>query len=387
MKHRTIAIVLVTALLLCLMAWSFVSSAASGSNNAPANASTEANESSVPPQGEEEEAGDPDLGKWASRIDRDKYLRLRDEYIGLKRGIEPGRPFNPEMRARAIEQMDRQERGRKIDSIVNGSLTPAAGGAWNALGPMNITNGQPLSGGSTSVSGRVTAIVVDPGDANKVYLGTAQGGVWRSLDGGTTWTAIFDSAQSLAIGALALAPSDPTKLYVGTGEYNSCGDCFFGVGLYRIDTVNTTPILVGPINPPMTQGNLVYNVFTGRGITKIVVDPANAANVFVSTARGIAGSGANALGQAPPTMATRGLWRSTNATAAAGSVAFQKLVVTTDQSVDSPGTGNIDTTDIVIEPGVAANNLLVAVIGQSTAVGGVYRTTNALAGSPSFTQV
>src|SRR6266550_817492 len=140
MKHRTIAIGLVTALLLFLMAWSFVSSAASGSNPA-ANDSSAAKEASAPPRGDEDEAIDADLGKFGSRIDREEYLRLRDEYIGLKRGIEPGRPFNPEMRSRAIEQMDRQERGRKIDSIVNGSLTPAAGGAWTALGPANITNG------------------------------------------------------------------------------------------------------------------------------------------------------------------------------------------------------------------------------------------------------
>ena len=266
---------------------------------------------------------------------------------------------------------------------MNGSLTPAAGGAWTALGPTNITNGQSLSSGAgISISGRVTAIVVDPITPTNVYLGTAQGGVWRSTDGGTTWTAIFDGAQSLAIGALAMSPADPTKLYVGTGEFNSCGDCFFGAGLYRIDTVNTTPTLVGPINPPMTQGNLVYNVFTGRGITKIVVDPTNPANVFVTTARGIAGSGANALGPAPPAMATRGLWRSTNATSAAGSVTFQKLVVTTDSSsVDIPATGNLDVTDVVIEPG-APTNLLVAVIGQSAAVGGIWRTTNALSSPP-----
>src|SRR5882762_6134113 len=113
MKHRTIAIGLVTALLLFLMAWSFVSSAASGSNPAT-NASSEANESGAMVQGEEEEAVDPDLGKWGSRINRDEYLRRRDEYIGRKRGIEPGRPFNPEMRTRAIEQMDRQEKGFKI---------------------------------------------------------------------------------------------------------------------------------------------------------------------------------------------------------------------------------------------------------------------------------
>jgi Calx-beta domain/Domain of unknown function (DUF4214) len=384
MKYRATAIILVTALVLFLMAWSFVSSAASSAGNAPPANSSEVQEATRA-QGDEDETVDADLGKFGAKIDREEYLRLRGEYFGRLRGIEPGRPFDPDMRTRAIEQMDRQEKGRKIESLISGGFAPAAGGAWTSLGPTSITNGQALSAGNTAVSGRVTAIVVDPGDASKVYLGTAQGGVWRSLDGGTTWTAIFDSADSLAIGAMALAPSDPTKLYVGTGEFNGCGDCFFGAGLYRIDNVNSSPTLVGPINNPQQVGNLNYGPFTGRGITKIVVDPTNAATIFVSTGRGIAGSGANSMGAIVP-MATRGLWRSTNATSAAASVTFQKLVVTTDgPSVDTPQTGNVDTTDIVMEPGVP-NNLLVAVIGATT-TGGIFRTTNALAATPTFAPV
>jgi hypothetical protein len=201
----------------------------------------------------------------------------------------------------------------------------------------------------------VTAVVVDPTNSSKVYLGTAQGGVWRSLDGGTTWVSIFDNADSLAIGALAVAPSSPGTLYVGTGEFNSCGDCFFGVGLYRIDNADAAATLVGPINPSQTIGNFTYKVFNGRGITKILVDPTNAATIFVSTARGVGGSGANSLGLVP-TLATRGVYRSTNATAAlSSSVAFQKLAVTTDNSADNPATGNEDTPDMVMEPGNPSN--------------------------------
>ncbi len=389
MKHRTITIVLVTALLLFLMVWSFGSSAA---NNQPgsveANEANEANESSAPAQaqGDEDKDVDADLGKWGSRsgIDREEYLRLRGEYIGRKRGIEPGRPFDPSMRGRAIEQMERQEKGRKLESLISGNLTPAVGGAWTALGPAPLPNGV----GTNSASGRVTAIVVDPNNPNNVYLGTAQGGVWRSSNGGVTWEAIFDTAQSLAIGALALAP-DFTTLYVGTGEFNGCGDCFFGAGLYRIDTVNTTPSLVGPINPSEQIGNFNYPVFNGRGITKIVVDPNNPATIFVSTGRGIGGSGANTLGivvGGASSLATRGLWRSNNANLDPSSVTFQKLVVTIDNSPDLPQTGNVDTTDIVMEPG-NPSNLLVAVIGVAPTTGGIYRTTNATAGTPTFTQV
>src|SRR5207247_8259710 len=132
----------------------------------------------------------------------------------------------------------------------------------------------------------------------------------------------------------------------------SCSDCVRGVGLYRIDNVDTAPTLVGPINPSITTGSgsgaRTYNVFTGRGITRIVVDPTNAATIFVSTGRGISGSGANSLGLVP-NIAIRGLFRSTNSTSDASSVTFQKLIVTTDNSPDSPGTGNDDTHNIVME--------------------------------------
>jgi hypothetical protein len=382
MKHRTIAIVSVAALLLSLMVWSFGSSAASQGQPASNHFSEVDNssESGAPEQGGPDV--DADLGKFGSKVDREEYLRLRGEYFSRLRGIEPGQPFDPSMRTRALEQMDRQEKGRRIESMVNGSLAPPigtnAGGAWAPLGPNPLPNGT----GNAPVSGRVTSIAVDPTNSSKVYLGTAQGGVWRSLDAGNTWTAIFDGAESLAIGALALAPSDPTKLYVGTGEFNGCGDCFFGVGLYRIDAVDTTPTLVGPINPQITLSGLTYNVFNGRGITKILVHPTDPATIFVATGRGVAGSGGNSLSNTFPPFATRGLYRSTNATAAAGSVTFQKLAVTTDSSVDSPGTGNADTPDMVMEPG-NPNTIVVAILGLGGG-GGIFRTTNALAGSPTF---
>jgi hypothetical protein len=388
MKHRTIATVLISFVLLCLMIWSFGSSAANTATNTKEQTSN-ANPSSPNEAGEifqdnDEKDADADLGKFGSRISREEYIRERDEYVGLKRGFESGFPFNPAVRREAIHQMERQENGRKLTQVVSGDLTPAAGGSWTPIGPLSITNGQSLQFTDIAVSGRVTTVVVDPTNPNNVYLGTAQGGVWRSLNAGTTWESIFDSADSQAIGALAVPPSDPSKLYVGTGEFNGCGDCFFGAGLYRIDNVNTTPSLVGPINPSQTVGNLTYNIFNGRAIAKIVVDPTNAATIFVSTARGIGGNGGNDKGTTPP-VAPRGLWRSTNATNAAGSITFQKLLVNTDSSVDTPGTGDANVTDIVMEPGVP-NNLLVSVVGRTGLFGGIYRTTTAL-GTATFSQV
>ena len=250
MKRKTLATIAITILLLFMMIWSFGSSAAN--NELESEQKREAAEQQrsgkvFADEDEGENEPDADLGKWGSRINREAYLEARDEYIARKRGIEPGHPFDPAFRGRAIEQMDRQEKNRRLESIINGDLTPLAGGAWSPIGPLTLPNGVGSASGATS--GRVTSIAVDPTNTNKVYLGTAQGGVWRSLDAGVTWTSIFDNAQTMAIGALALAPSNPTILYVGTGEFNSCADCFFGVGLYRIDNADGAASLAGPINP------------------------------------------------------------------------------------------------------------------------------------------
>src|SRR5262249_25372655 len=145
------------------------------------------------------------------------------------------------------EQLRQKRLGRQT-----ASSGAAAATSWSEIGPDGTPQGQALDGSDILVSGRVTAIAVDPTNTNNVYLGTAQGGVWRSLDGGANWSPIFDSAQSLSIGALALAPSNPHILYVGTGESNLSLDSFFGVGLYRIDDVETTATLVGPIDPSFT---------------------------------------------------------------------------------------------------------------------------------------
>ena len=312
----------------------------------------------------------------------------------MRRGIERGRPFDPWARGRAIRQMQMQEglqveKAKLSSSGVPGyfGLAPTDNPAWTPLGPSPLPNG--AAGGFT---GRVTAVVVDPTNSNKVYLGTAQGGVWRSLNGGTTWESIFDDAQTQAVGALALAPSNPSILYVGTGESNRSADSFFGIGVYRIDNADSSYSLVGPINPAFSYnngGNVVNTTtFTGRSISQIIVHPTQPGTIFVATSSGVGGSGANALNAS--LVALLGLYRSTNADGPLAAISFQKLAVATaGGSVDVPATGNRRISDVVMEPG-SPNNLIV---GVSNTIangpvndGGIYRTTNALDASPVFTQ-
>jgi len=302
---------------------------------------------------------DPDLPKVGQNIDKEAYLKARADYIAQKRGLPNNLPYDA--RAKAIEE----KRIKEIEDRNNPSIILSAPN-WVAEGPFPIPNGQ-TTAVSVPVSGRVTAIAVHPTTANTVYVGTANGGIYRSMDGGTTWTAIFDNGQSLAIGALALAPSSPTTLYVGTGEANSSADSYFGVGLYRIDNADVSPTLVGPINPG--------GIFTFRSISKILIDPTNAATIFVSSSSGIGG-----IVNANPGTASRGLFRSTNGTAAAGTVAFTKLTVATANA------GNRSIVDMVMEPGTP-NNIICCVLGLNGAGdGGIYTSTDALAATPTFTR-
>ena len=312
----------------------------------------------------------------ASPPDAD-YQQMRAAYIARLRGMDAGKPFDPQARSAAIKQMEKQEsivrKGGVTESSALGSEAPI-GGAWTFIGPAFLPNGQTTSI-STAVSGRVTAIDVDPGNPDIAYVGAAQGGVFRTTDGGATWTPLMDSAQSLAIGAIAVAPSDPSKVYIGTGEGNNARDSFFGVGIYRIDGANTaSPTLVGPFNKTASNAD----IFTGISITKIVVSPTNADMIFASTTLGFAGINGITL----PSRPSRGLYRSTNA--AQANPTFTKLSVTNANNGDRP------VTDMVFEPG-NPNNLVLAVgglAGSDTAPdGGVYVSTNAQAATPTFTRV
>ena len=95
-------------------------------------------------------------------------------------------------------------------------------GQWEFAGPVNI-------------GGRISDVEMHPTDLSTAYLGAASGGVFKSTDEGLSWQAIFDDALSLSIGDIAIAPSNPDVIYVGTGEANAGGGslAYDGVGVYK----------------------------------------------------------------------------------------------------------------------------------------------------------
>ncbi len=92
--------------------------------------------------------------------------------------------------------------------------------AWDFLGPapLDVSKGVYATPNMSPTGGRTSAIAVDPTNSNIVYVGTAMGGVWKSVDGGTTWKPLMDDQPSLAVGSIAIDPASPSTVYVGTGE-------------------------------------------------------------------------------------------------------------------------------------------------------------------------
>jgi hypothetical protein len=264
-------------------------------------------------------------------------------------------------------------------SVLATAPLSSAGPTWTALGPAPIPNGQTepedangISLTQARVSGRVTAVAIDPGDPNTVYVGTAQGGVYQSRDGGATWTALMDSAMTLAVGSLELDPSDPNTLLVGSGEANFSGDSYAGFGVYKLTDLKTSsPVLSGPFGS---------SVFSKRGIPGLAIDPNNDDVVYVGTATAQQGIGPQAFSGAP----ARGLFRSTNFST--GAATFTKLEV-----ANIPAVFDFRVTSIVYEPG-SSDRLFIGIADASGAndpnfIGGIYFTTNASAATPIFTRV
>src|SRR5881398_3119525 len=129
---------------------------------------------------------------------------------------------------------------------------------WRLIGPFR--------------GGRALAVTGVPGEPEHFYFGSVNGGVWETRDAGRTWQPIFDGQPAGSIGALAVAPSNPRVIYVGSGEADMRSDIAQGNGMYKstdggkswthiglTDSQQIGKILIHPTNP-----DLVYVAALGH---------------------------------------------------------------------------------------------------------------------------
>jgi photosystem II stability/assembly factor-like uncharacterized protein len=197
-----------------------------------------------------------------------------------------------------------------ITTTVSGQKTDMS--LFSGIRPRNI--------GPAGMSGRVTAFAVDPRNENVFYVGTASGGLWKTINAGTTFTPIFDNEAVASVGALAIDPQRPDIIWAGTGEGNPRNSVTGGYGIYRsndggrtwkcmgleltryihriiINPVNPDIIYVGAIGNPWgphtergfyrsTDGGSTWQkmLFTNEtsGVADMVMDPSSPGKIFVA---------------------------------------------------------------------------------------------------------
>jgi len=133
---------------------------------------------------------------------------------------------------------------------------------------LNLAGLKLRSIGPAMISGRIVDLAVDPANAAHYFIAAASGGVWKTLNNGTTWTPVFDNEGSYSIGALALDPKNPAVLWVGTGEANSQRSVSYGDGIYRTEDAGRTWHNLG--------------LKTSEHIARIVIDPRDSRTVYVA---------------------------------------------------------------------------------------------------------
>jgi photosystem II stability/assembly factor-like uncharacterized protein len=166
--------------------------------------------------------------------------------------------------------------------------------------------------GPAVAGGRVTAVVGVPGQPGVYYVGAAAGGVWKTSDGGNSWTAVFGDQPTASIGALALAPSNPNLVWVGTGEGTLRNDIINGHGVYT--------------SPDAGKSWRFAGLAEAGQIARLIVDPVNPEVVFVA-----------AVGHAWTPGPDRGVYRTTD-----GGRTWQKVLFVNDTT---------GCADLVMEPG------------------------------------
>ncbi len=171
-------------------------------------------------------------------------------------------------------------------------------------------------------SGRVSCLAVDPKNASSFFVGAASGGLWKTTNGGVTFTPVFDREGSYSIGAVSLDPKDPAVVWVGTGEHNSQRSVAYGDGVYKsedagkswknvglkksehigrivIDPRDSKVVYIaaqGPLWGPggdrglfktsdggKTWKSILPNVSENTGVTDVVFDPENPDIIYAAT--------------------------------------------------------------------------------------------------------
>jgi photosystem II stability/assembly factor-like uncharacterized protein len=189
----------------------------------------------------------------------------REQFILTRRAGGPGMVVPPGAYQIALQQRALIPEDRFIPN------SPSALINWVSVNPVGMWYSRT---NNNWISGRTNSIAFHPTLTNLIYIGAAQGGVWKTPNDGSNWAPITDNLTSLACGDVAIDPMNPNVLYLGTGELNYSGDSQYGDGIFKSINAGAT----------WTQ---VATVSIGTRFSQIAVDPTNSNIVYAAGNQGV----------------------------------------------------------------------------------------------------
>ena len=148
-------------------------------------------------------------------------------------------PLDGLLKAREHMAVMKAAQEKKAKALGKGPGTEVAGigpGSWSWLGPGNI-------------GGRIRSIVIDPLNANKMWVGSVSGGIWHSSDAGAHWLPVNDFMANLAVATMVMSPTNSSIIYAGTGEGFGNNDAIQGAGIFQSTDAGITWNLLPSTNP------------------------------------------------------------------------------------------------------------------------------------------
>jgi len=191
---------------------------------------------------------------------------------------EGDRPENPDQRAReryrdragedgtfsfqeVLQAKAQAERMPQLDIGGEDGARDAGIWQWEWLGPGNV-------------GGRIRSIIIHPSQPNKMWIGAVSGGIWRTTDGGTSWTPVNDFLPSLSVSTMAMSPDDPNVIFAGTGEGFGGSGMSTGAGVFK-----------------STNGGVTWVQLSGTStwpnVNRIAIDPDDGQHILAATEDGI----------------------------------------------------------------------------------------------------
>lgn len=233
----------------------------------------------------------------------------RELFMHMRRAGGPGRSIPENAYANAV--VDRL----RLDAEAAERRSAMNVSAWQTVNPSGMFYART---NNNYIAGRTNSIAFHPTNASIMYLAAAGGGTWKTTNAGTSWQPMTDYLTSLASGAVAIDPNNPEVIYYGTGEQNYSGDSYYGDGVYKstnggsswtkIATTSVgskiSQVVVNPSNPNIVYlsgtsgvykstngGSSWTSTSSGSNANCLVIDPSSTEVLYTTTG----GSGTNTI--------------------------------------------------------------------------------------------